>query len=72
MYGRYAYRGALIGLLIAIGYDTSASTAALEGGRRHLSFGVVIFAALIGLGVGLVAAKIRAGQPKGSGPPPTA
>jgi hypothetical protein len=54
-----AYRGAVIGLLLAIGYDTSSQTATLEGGRAHLRFATVLLAALIGAGAGLLVAAFH-------------
>ena len=34
--------GFLLGLLLAIAYNTSSQTAVLEGGRGHLRFGFVL------------------------------
>ncbi len=50
MFGRFAYRGAIVGLLLAIGYDTSAQAAALE----HLTFATVIFCGVGGALAGVV------------------
>lgn len=58
--------GAIVGLLLAIAYNTAAETAALEGGHRHLRFAATLLAmgggALAGLLVGTLvdAARTRA------------
>ncbi len=65
MFGRYAYRGAILGLLLAIGYDTSARTAALEGGRHHLTFVAVILWGAGGAFAGIVIAAFV--EPAGRG-----
>jgi hypothetical protein len=56
VFGRFAYRGAIVGLLLAIGYNTSAQTAALEGGRNHLTFATVILCGVGGALAGVVLA----------------
>jgi hypothetical protein len=56
VFSRFAYRGAILGLLLAIGYNTSAQTAALEGGHRHLTFATVILCGVGGALAGLVLA----------------
>ncbi|HEY8775815.1 MAG TPA: hypothetical protein VIM33_04955 [Gaiellaceae bacterium] len=45
--------GAGLALALAIAYDTSAQTAALEGGRGHLKFGGILFFAVVGAIIGL-------------------
>lgn len=56
MFGRFAYRGAVVGLLLAIGYDTSAQATALGAGLSHLSFTTVIVCGIGGAVAGLVLA----------------
>jgi hypothetical protein len=56
VFGRFAYRGAILGLLLAIGYDTSAQAAALDGGLNHLTFATVILCGVGGALAGVVVA----------------
>lgn len=64
-----AYRGAVIGLLLAIGWDTSSQTATLEGGHGHLTFGAVIVCGVIGAIGGLIVAGLAGRRPPKVQPP---
>lgn len=62
---RGLYRGAVIGLLLAIGWNTSSQTAALEGGHTHLKFLAVVGCGAGGAIVGvLLATMFYAMRPK--------
>lgn len=56
--GACSFAGVVIGLLLAIAYDTSANTAALEGARRHLTFAQIGFVAVGGAIAGLFLAML--------------
>jgi hypothetical protein len=61
----WAYRGAVIGLLLGIGWNTSAATAVLEGGHHHLSFGGIVLCGIGGGVVGLIIGASSAGSRAG-------
>jgi hypothetical protein len=57
------WAGAMIGGLGANGWNTSAQTAALEGGQRHLTFHAFILCVVVGAIVGLVLGALGTKRP---------
>ncbi len=61
MYGRWTYRGTVLGLLLAIAYNTRAQSAVIEGGFLNfgrLSFQDILLCGLGGAAAGFVGAAI--------------
>jgi hypothetical protein len=66
------FRGAVLGLLLAIGWDTSSQTTLLEsdGGHVHLTFQWVVGLGITGAVVGGVIATVIADRQRRAGPRP--